>query len=79
MRRLGNPSGPSRQEPATPSTEKRRRPNSEPQSAPPLDPKPHTVNPRKLEHGFRRIGARIPYTLPSGHEDIDVPTFWLLL
>ena len=22
------------------------------------------VNPRKLEHGFRRIGARIPYTLP---------------
>ena len=22
-----------------------------------------TVNPRKLEHGFRRIGARIPYTL----------------
>ena len=24
------------------------------------------VNPRKLEHGFRRIGARIPYTLPYG-------------
>ena len=23
----------------------------------------NTVNPRKLEHGFRRIGARIPYTL----------------
>ena len=23
-----------------------------------------TVNPRKLEHGFRRISARIPYTLP---------------
>ena len=22
------------------------------------------VNPRKLEHGFRRISARIPYTLP---------------
>ena len=22
-----------------------------------------TVNPRKLEHGFRRIGTRIPYTL----------------
>ena len=22
------------------------------------------VNPRKLEHGFRRIRARIPYTLP---------------
>ena len=21
------------------------------------------VNPRKLEHGFRRISARIPYTL----------------
>ena len=31
---------------------------------------PFKVNPRKLEHGFRRIGARIPYTLP---------TFWLLL
>ena len=25
---------------------------------------PPTVNPRKLEHGFRRISARIPYTLP---------------
>ena len=23
----------------------------------------HVVNPRKLERGFRRIGARIPYTL----------------
>ena len=23
-----------------------------------------TANPRKLEHGFRRIRARIPYTLP---------------
>ena len=23
-----------------------------------------TVNPRKLEHGFRRILARIAYTLP---------------
>ena len=23
-----------------------------------------TVEPRKLEHGFRRIRARIPYTLP---------------
>ena len=23
-----------------------------------------TVNPRKLEHGFRRISARIPNTLP---------------
>ena len=39
----------------------------------------HKVNPRKLEHGFRRIGASIPYTLPSGHEDIDVPTFWHVL
>ena len=28
------------------------------------DPKDPTVNPEKLEHGFRRIGARIPYTLP---------------
>ena len=27
------------------------------------DKGPFTVNPRKLEHGFRRIGARIPYTL----------------
>ena len=24
----------------------------------------YRVTPRKLEHGFRRIGARIPYTLP---------------
>ena len=23
------------------------------------------MKPRKLEHGFRRIGARIPYTLPK--------------
>ena len=37
------------------------------------------ANPRKLEHGFRRISARIPYTLPQGHEANDVPTFWLLL
>ena len=37
------------------------------------------VNPRKLEHSFRRIGAGIPYTLLSGHEANDVPTFWLLL
>ena len=37
------------------------------------------MKPRKLEHGFRRFGARIPYSLPEGHEDIDVPTFWLLL
>ena len=25
---------------------------------------PFIANPRKLEHGFRRIRARIPYTLP---------------
>ena len=25
-----------------------------------------TVDPRKLEHGLRRISARIPYTLPKG-------------
>ena len=37
------------------------------------------MNPRKLEHGFRRFGAGIPYSLPEGNEDIDVPTFWLLL
>ena len=37
------------------------------------------VNPRKLEHRFRRISARIPYTLHEGHEANDVPTFWLLL
>ena len=36
------------------------------------------VEARKLEHGFGRIRARIPYTLPEGHEDNDVPTFWLL-
>ena len=37
------------------------------------------ANPRKLEHGFRRISARIPFILPEGHEDTHVPTFWLLL
>ena len=37
------------------------------------------VNPRKLEHEFRMISARIPSTLPPGNEDNDVPTFWLLL
>ena len=37
------------------------------------------VNPRKLEHGFRMISAGIPYTLPQGQEENDVPTFWLLL
>ena len=26
----------------------------------------YTVNPRKLEQGFRRIGARIPYAFPEG-------------
>ena len=29
---------------------------------------------RKLEHGFRMIRAGIPYALPQGHEDNDVPT-----
>ena len=29
-----------------------------------MDPLGYTVNARKLEHGFRRILARIPYTLP---------------
>ena len=39
------------------------------------------VNPRKLEHNhrFRMISAGIPHALPSGHEDNDVPIFWLLL
>ena len=37
------------------------------------------VNPRKLEHGFRMISAGIPYTLPLGQEENDVPSFWLLL
>ena len=37
------------------------------------------MNPRKFEHGLRMIHAGIPYTLPLGHEDNDVPTFWLLL
>ena len=31
----------------------------------PTDSAPCIVNARKLEHGFRRIGARIPYTLYS--------------
>ena len=38
-----------------------------------------TANSRKLEHGFRMISARFPYTLLEGHEDQNVPTFWLLL
>ena len=36
------------------------------------------MNPRKLEHGFRMIGAGIPSALPEGYEDNDVPTFCLL-
>ena len=37
------------------------------------------MNPRKLDHGFRMISAEIPYTLPSGQEENDVPIFWHLL
>ena len=39
-----------------------------------------TANPRKLEHGFRMISARIPIILPSGHEayNVPTPTLWLL-
>ena len=39
------------------------------------------VEARKLERGFRRISARIASTLLylQGHEDNDVPTFWLLI
>ena len=33
------------------------------------------VEARKLEHGFGRIGARIPYILPLRHGDNDAPTF----
>ena len=32
-----------------------------------------------MEHGFRRISARIPFILPEGHEDTHVPTFCILL
>ena len=37
------------------------------------------VNPRKLEQGsrLRMINAGIPYTVPYGHEENDVPIFWL--
>ena len=42
-------------------------------------PQSSTVNPRKLEHGFRMISSGIPSKSPEGHEDNDVPTFWLLL
>ena len=38
-----------------------------------------TVNPRKLEHGKRMLGAGVPYFIPQGYEGNDVPTFWLLL
>ena len=37
------------------------------------------MNPRKLEHRFRMILAGIPYAFLYGHQDNDVPTFWLLL
>ena len=37
------------------------------------------VNPRKLGLVFRTITARIPYTIPHGHEDNYQPTSWLLL
>ena len=37
------------------------------------------MNPRKLEHGFRRISAGIPYTLFYGHEANNVPTSWDLV
>ena len=37
------------------------------------------MNFRKLEHGFRTISAGISYTLPEGHEDSDIQSFWLLL
>ena len=37
------------------------------------------VKPRKLQHGFRMVLAGIPYTLPDGREENDVPTFWLVL
>ena len=33
------------------------------------------MTPRKLEHGFRMIRARMPYTLPEGNEDDNVPFF----
>ena len=36
-------------------------------------------DPRMLEHGFTRIRARVLHTVPAGHEDNNVPTFWLLL
>ena len=45
----------------------------------PWTPKLPIVNPRKLEHGFKMTSAGIPYVLPEGHADIDVPTLWLFL
>ena len=35
------------------------------------------MHPRKLEHGIRTTIAGIPYALLYGHDDNDVPTFWL--
>ena len=37
-----------------------------------------TVSPRKLEHGFRRISARLG-SLILYLKGMNVPTFWLLL
>ena len=38
-----------------------------------------TATSTKLELGFRMISAGITEIGPQGHEDTDVPTFWLLL
>ena len=42
-----------------------------------------TVSSRKLEHGFRKMRAGIPFSIPDGgmgrYGDKDVPTFWSLL
>ena len=39
-------------------------PDPQPLNPPIPHPKTPTVEARKLEHSFRRISARIPYTLP---------------
>ena len=37
------------------------------------------MSPGRLQRGFRMMSAGIPYTVPQGHQDNDVPTVCLLL
>ena len=53
--------------------------NPEASTLSPLNPKPPTVNPKKLETGLRTNSAGIPYTLLLRIDAIGFPTVGLLL